>query len=244
MIQFPRIHELHKETQKDMRIPTDEKLWPASWKIVEFKEYPRFKSFSLPSPTLLNDSISSVLLSRQTKRVFRETETLSSAELSSLLFWSAGEKETQKDFNGNNSRFYPSGGARYPLEVYISFRGNGTIPQGVYHYNVKKNTLELLLGKNGDEMLRKIPSYPWMPKAALLVFISAVFGRTMGKYKERGYRFINLESGILLENFYLVSTAIGLSMCASGVINENLVENILDIDQETEGIMTQFVIGR
>ena len=41
---------------------------------------------------------------------------------------------------------YPSVGAKYPLEVYLAiFISN--IPSGIYHYNVKGYTLELLLNR-------------------------------------------------------------------------------------------------
>jgi len=43
---------------------------------------------------------------------------------------------------------YPSAGARYPLEIYVVILNSKEIPEGIYHYNVKWNTLELL--EKGD----------------------------------------------------------------------------------------------
>jgi hypothetical protein len=68
---------------------------------------------------------------------------LDEPKLSSLLYHVAGIREKNEFMQAN--RFYPSAGARYPLEVYpLVFNVKG-IKSGIYHYYVKNHLLEYLL---------------------------------------------------------------------------------------------------
>ncbi len=180
MWQYPLIQELHKETQKNAGISADPNKWPDSWKEVEYKEYPRFEKFILPQPQNINTALSQVLSERESKRRFNGNRTISAQEISDFLYWSAGIKKNQKE---KDSRFwrrnYPSGGARYPLELYLSFYGNESISRGVYHYNIKNHSLEHLLDKKGEEKIRKLPTYEFAKGAPLIIYISSIFDRSM-----------------------------------------------------------------
>lgn len=220
--------------------------WPDSWKKVEFKEYPRMPKVSLPSPLPLTSTFQETLSRRASMRNFHTEKIISATQLSTLLYWSAGlnaERTGQKHLE-SSVRFYPSGGARYPLEVYLYFRGNADVNEGVYHYNVKEHCLEqLVAGPESGHAIRALPTYPWAYDAPLFFFISAVFDRSMRKYKERGYRFVAIEVGALLHNFYLVSAALGISCCAIGSAFDQHAETMLDLDGVKEGYINAFVVG-
>ena len=201
MLRFPKILFLHGETKKPFPMPP-EQYWPDSWKTVEFKEYPRLPKFTLPDPGPLRTDFGDLLRKRSSRREFDPKKTLSSEELSSLLFWSAGIKRGQESPE-RSRRFYPSGGARYPLEVYGYFRGNREIPEGIYHYNVKGHHLEKMPIEAPGERIRLLPTWRFAYDAPFFFFITGVSNRSMQKYKARGYRFMLLEAGILLHNFYL-----------------------------------------
>ena len=242
MFNFPKISELHKETQKEMGIPADENLWPASWKVVEYKEYPRFPKIILPEPRPIPGAFRDVLLARESKRDFDEKKILTAQELSDFLYWSAGLKKITMRTE-NFRRMHPSGGARYPLEIYLSCKGSKEIPGGVYHYHIREHALEKLMGSEGDATIRALPNYPWAPKAQAMIFISAILDRSMRKYRERGYRFALLEVGALLHNFYLVGTALEMNTCALGVNFDVAVERIIDLGGG-ERILSALVAGK
>ena len=79
---------------------------------------------------------------------------MSFRELSVILYYSCGIKNFKKYSNDvdelidKSKRFYPSAGARYPLEVYLGVFNVKNFFPGIYHYNVKWNTLELLCKGN------------------------------------------------------------------------------------------------
>jgi hypothetical protein len=52
---------------------------------------------------------------------------------------------------------YPSAGARYPLEIYmINLKKISNIKKGLYHYNVKWNTIELLKEEDYEKVIPEI----------------------------------------------------------------------------------------
>ena len=225
-----------------MYIPFDEKEWPDSWKIVEFKEYPRLLKIPLPEPSGLDGELREILIKRRSIRNFDSNASISSDKLSSLLFWSAGISRNKQDPE-KSFRFYPSGGARYSLEIYFYFRGNDQIPPGLYHYNVKNHYLEKILGEEVKREIVSLPTYTFARDAALFFFVTGIFDRHMRKYRERGYRFGLIEQGLLLENFYLVSAALDLGCCGIGSIFDTEIENILDINPPDEAFIGSFVVG-
>ena len=243
MRNFPKIFALHEETKKPVQVPSDSDKWPESWKKVEFKEYKRFPKFLLPEPKQLSTSLQNVLENRRSRREFDKEGTLTSEEISSLLFWAAGIKENRENPE-KSTRFHPSGGARYPLEIYLYFRGNPEIPEGFYHYNIKGHHLESLPVENPAEAVRSLPTYDFAYDAPLFIFITAIFDRTMRKYSERGYRFANLEAGVVFENFYLVAEALGLAACGIGSALDKKLEEILELEDDVESYLTALVFGR
>jgi len=233
---------LHQETNKPMNIPLDDKDWPQAWKGVEFKEYPRFPDFPLPEPLPLSVSFGEVLKNRRSRRNFDVKKTLTLRELSSLFFWGAGISGS-KEKPETSRRFHPSGGGRYPLELYFYFRGNDEIPEGIYHYNIKRHSLEKLPVENPREKILSLPTYKFAYDAPLFVFMTAVWDRMMNKYKERGYRFVCIEAGIVLHNFYLVAETLRLGCCGLGSIIDSQIDEILELDQ-TENFIGSFAIGQ
>ena len=74
--------------------------------------------------------------------------------------------------------------------------------------------------------------------------MTSQFERTQMKYGERGYRYILLEAGHIGQNICLVSETLGLKCCALGGTMDKNLEELLDIDGETESVVYGFAIGK
>lgn len=223
-------------------IPANSKDWPDEWKTTYYKDYPR-----LPKIDLTNDSISAdffeLIKKRKSRRDFTRTP-VSKKEISLLLKYSCGN--TVQLQGERKRRAQPSGGARFPIEVYpVVFRSGEDLKAGLYHYNVKEHKLDVLWDREfSDEDIGQLFTYPWAKDAALGLIMTAVFWRTQNKYGERGYRFILLEAGHIGQNIYLVSEALGLKCCAlAGTRDENL-EKLIDIDGITESVVYALAMGK
>ena len=160
-------------------------------------------------------------------------------KISNLLYYSAGLRSKNSSMVGN--RFYPSGGARYPLEVYL-LPINTVLPPKIYHYYPKNHSLECLFPLKNFSF-KNYFNQPWLSHSAFLIIITAVFKRTMVKYGDRGYRHILLEAGHLGQNFYLTSAGLNLGCCAIGGYYDQRLEKLLQIDGVKESIVYVLAFG-
>ena len=235
----------HQATKKFSRlVPMDSSKWPEEWKTTFYKTYLRFRKIDLLNVEMKSDFFEAVK-SRSSKREMTGGK-ISKEELSVLLKYSCGN--IRREENGDWRRAYPSGGARYPIEIYGLLINAGTgLEPGLFHYNVKSNQLEIMLKKQFlKKDLKQIAGYEFVESSSLIIFMTSVFWRNQNKYGDRGYRFILQESGHIGQNFYLISEILGLKCCALGGfrVSDEEIEKILRIDGTTESLVYTLVIGK
>lgn len=143
-------------------------------------------------------------------------------------------------------RNVPSGGALYPLEIYISIF-NGEIEPGLYHYRPDINALELLKeGQHYHTLNDVITAEPIVDfkNSCCTIFITSIFERVLIKYGDRGYRFILMENGFVSQNISLISEAIGLGSCMIGGYLDDSVNDYIGVDGLFESIQNIIIIGK
>lgn len=244
MVDFSELfHQASKNHDKGHQpIPIHYVDWKEEWKTTYYKTYPR-----LPKVTLIDNPPSADLFDlvkkRESRRDFKRGD-MSLEEVSILLKYSCGEMQGNGEIY--RRRAQPSGGARFPIEVYlVIFRSEGELKAGVYHYGVKNHMLDVLWEKEfNDNDIGELFSYSWVKEATMGIVMTAVFARAQDKYGERGYRHILLEAGHICQNIYLVSTALNLKCCAIGGTIDQNIEKILDIDGVTESLVYACAIGK
>ena len=218
---------------------------PLSWKKIHFKLYPRLPQIILKKVSVEADKVLSIIEERKSERKFKN-KGLALKTISKVLYFSCGirnHKKMQGDFN-RSLRMYPSAGAKYPLEVYPVILKSKEIPPGIYHYNVKWNSLELLLKGNFKKKFGEITGQNWVKKSTMIVIITAAFPRTIIKYKERGWRYIFLEAGHLAQNIHLISTALKLKFCAIGGFLDKEIINLLELNSKSELPLYLIAVGK
>lgn len=246
--------QLYHQYSKRIRnnIPLDSSLWPEEWKTVYYKVYPRLPKIKLLDTNPEYDLFSSIR-NRASRREF-SSEKISLEELSSLLKYSMGivreKKEGGKSAypSGNKRRAYPSGGARYPVEMYflIAKAGEG-LKNGLFHYDIKNHQLDILADKTfSEEEMAQIATYPFVKDSACIIFLTSVFWRSQNKYGQKGYRFCLIEAGHIGQNIYLLSEALKLKCCALGGvrISDERAEKLLNIDGITESLVYALALGK
>lgn len=210
---------------------------------IQYKNYPRFPFVALPNASLPEVSLERVLAHRVSTRSF-DTTPLVLSEVGTLLKYAAGIR-TDSLPNAQIHRTYPSGGAKFPLELYtVIFNVTGLEP-GVYHYNVEKHGLEKLIFIDTKTIHKHLLShYPLLRTAAVGLFFSSIKSRSMGKYGGFAYKIMLLEAGHISENAYLVSEAQGLGCCGMGVIDPQQLNIFLQLDGINECILYGMSIGK
>lgn len=201
-----------------------------------FKTYPRFDKVKLPKPEELNVNLFEALKNRKTQRDFSRGDNLTVNELSNLLYFSFSIKQEKINDYNLSTRFYPSAGAKYPIEAYIYLNReiNKNLKKGLYHYNVKEHLLESMNCELSDEVMDNINPQKLIKDAPVTIFLTAAFNRTVNKYGARGYRFLHLDCGHLSQNICLISSAFNLKLCLFGGFDDNLVSQILEINGNEE----------
>lgn len=239
MKEIPLAHLFHQYTKKFYKnIPQDSTLWPEEWKTVYYKSYPRSRKIKLIDD-FKNFNLFEAIKKRTTQREFSKTP-INLEELSLLLKYSCGLQESGK-------RAIPSGGGRYPLEIYCLILQPGSgLKRGIFHYDVKNHQLEFLFDiKIKEEEFRKYFFYEFAKDSSVIIFLTAIFWRTLNKYGQRGYRFILQEAGHIGQNIYLLSTALGLKCCSLAGTNDEAIEKeFLDIDGFEESLVYTLLIGK
>lgn len=237
--------QFHEATSISKKIKTTpHSSWPQAWRTIYTKGYPRLGSikFKKEFSPKIKTAFDRVLFKRKSTRNFK-SKLLTTKNLSTLLYFSGGVKSIVNNDWNTSRRFYPSGGARFPLDIYVVLYNNTELEKGIYHYNVKHHSLEIL--KKGDYLkeLQKGLDPPWLVNANMAILITAVFGRNQVKYGDRGYRLILAESGHLAQNVYLVANTLNLGCCAFGGYVDVAINDLLDIDGINESIVYTMVVG-
>lgn len=150
-------------------IAASAKDWPKEWRTVSYKGYPRFPKISLPATERTKDLFEAIRERRSRKRF--DGLPLSLEEISLLLQYSCGNIRLVQSGRIMH-RAQPSGGERYPIEVYplVLKEGLGIKP-GLYHYNVKIHALDVLWEHSFlHEEIADLFTYDWVQGASCVFF--------------------------------------------------------------------------
>jgi SagB-type dehydrogenase family enzyme len=207
------------------------------------KRHPGAPSRRLPRPDLGSTTLATALLRRRSTRDFGR-EPLAARKLAGLLHAGYGITgwTTQPP---QPLRAAPSGGALYPLDVYpvvVAVRG---FAPGIYHFDPLEHRLELLRDGEPSQALAKLTVYPeLLERAAVVVFIAAMFWRSRFKYGLRGYRFTLLEAGHVVQNMLLAAAALDLAAVPVGGFYDRIADDYLSLDGVNESVVYALSVGR
>lgn len=212
-----------------------------------FKSYTDAPRFYLPRTFLpLGGEFGSVLTTRRTHRRFtgepvdlRTFSTLLFTTLGPMMLYDAGDLGTLM------LRTSPCGGARHELEAYVAVLDVHGVEPGLYHYSPENHALELVDGDFDRAALHRLTYESEMcTPSAFVCFVTAVFERTMWKYRHpRAYRVTLLNAGHLGQTFVLTATALGLGPWQSAAFRDDEVEAAIGIDGFSEGAIYMFGAG-
>ncbi len=217
---------------------------------LSFKNYNNVLKIALPNPKDLQNlslaSLSEVIQNRRTCKNFQENTQISKDQLSYLLYYSYGITHQIKDSRENEHFFRssPSAGGLFPCEIYILINNVEKINKGLYHYNVKEHQLECLYDGELSTYIETLTTQGNILKdCSIVIFITAIFPRTLFKYGNRGYRFIHLDTGHLAQNLMLCSTALGLASFPCGGYFDDRVNHLLGLDGVNETVVYELGVG-
>jgi SagB-type dehydrogenase family enzyme len=213
------------------------------------------RKFSAPHSQAISPA-AKLLRERHSTRNFDDQRPITLAELSRFLDSTArvlSRSSSTVDLGDGGAvveyaaRPYPSAGAAYELELYLSVDKCEGLARGFYHYDagahalvpigVRTNELEALLA--GGQFAMGAPAVP-----QILITIAARFGRISWKYSSIAYALILKDAGVLTQTLYVMATDMGLGGCAIGSTNIDLFARMTGLEFHVEGPVGQFALGR
>ncbi len=211
------------------------------WESLPYHQYPVRE---LPAPIALSMPLQEAVQARQTARTL--TPILLTLDSVATLFQGAYgvTRDLREQGFPRPFRTVPSGGALYPLELYFYSDHVEGLPAGIYHYNASYHNLRFLIpGEHSDAIAGSLVQKNLATDASLIIFITAIFERSIFKYGDRGYRFVLLEAGHVAQNFNLIAAALGYGCVNVGGYFDRQIDDLLGLDGLTHSTIYMTAIG-
>jgi SagB-type dehydrogenase family enzyme len=166
-------------------------------------------------------SIEQTLARRRSVRRYR-AQPLALATMSQLL-WAA-----QGTTGSGGRRTAPSAGALYPLELHLLATHVEGLASGLHRYLQGTHELQLTIATATASTLQEAAiGQQAVGTAAAVVVITAVEGRSAGKYGVRAEHYVAFEAGACAQNLALQAVALGLGTVVIGGFDETAVTRAL-----------------
>ena len=211
------------------------------------------ENLALSEPSM---TFAQLLKERHSTREFDDARPITLVELAQLLDSAArirAKWSSSLDMDGGGpeisyaARPYPSGGAAYELELYLSVANCEGLVRGFYHYDADEHALTPIVVRSQDLDAQLAAAEFAMGASAvpqILITIAARFGRVSWKYSSVAYSLILKDVGVVFQTLYLTATALGLGGCAIGTNNIELFSKMTGLEFHVEGPVGQFALGR
>ena len=113
------------------------------------------------------------------------------------------------------------------------------LARGLYHYDARGHALERIpSGATARKARAYCADQPYAARAAALFIMTAIFARTLWKYRHpRAYRVVLLDAGHLGQTFCLTATRMGLAPFSTAALKDTLIERDLGIDGISESVI-------
>jgi SagB-type dehydrogenase family enzyme len=237
----PLAWTFHRGTARWMFSP----LSPAAPPLLPGREHPRARWFPLPPSTASDLPLQAAIDRRVSCRAFTP-DGVPLPALAALVRGAYGVTGHSPWGTGDIvDRSVPSAGGLYPLELSLIVRAVDGLDPGVYHVVPAADGLEQL---RNDAIPEPLLTYlfmgqPWVAQAALIAVLSAVPGRTLPKYGDRGYRYLLIEAGHAGQNLTLTAATLGLGVVSLGGFFDDEVAGLLRLDTELEFPLYALAVG-
>ncbi len=138
----------------------------------------------------------------------------------------------------------PSGGALYPVEVYLATGAAPGLPTSLYHYDPAHHAMHLLRDGDHRAALTGLLAAPPAAMPDLILALAPVWWRNAFKYREFGYRLMCQETGVLAVQALAVAEPLGLAAIVHLHYADEPVNRLLGLDTFRESVTALLTLRR
>jgi len=183
------------------------------------------------------------VMNRVSVRAYSE-EPLSLDELSYVLWSTQGVKEVTK--RPATLRTVPSAGSRHCFETYVLVNRVEGLEPGLYRFIAVDHKLQEI--DMSDEIAERVTQgcfgQRFVLSSAITLILTAVRYRMMWRYTERGYRYMHIDAGHVMQNLYLCAEALNSGVCAIAAFYDDQINEILGVDGEEQFTVYVGALGK
>lgn len=141
-------------------------------------------------------------------------------------------------------RSTPNSGGLGCVEVFCIALSVKDLRPGIYHFDSVSHDLAMISDGDLRNWLRSCVLFQReFSSASVALVLVASLDRLSEKYGARGYRLALIDVGCVCENIYLVSTALGLQVCAAAGFVDSELDRALGIDGLERASMLVVLVG-
>jgi SagB-type dehydrogenase family enzyme len=165
--------------------------------------------------------------------------------LAALLYDAQGISGTLQLGGGRvQLRTAPSAGALYPVDLYIAASRVDGLEPGLYHYQVADHTLEQLTPGDLLPSLEAASASPHLLRnAAATVLVAVSFARSGAKYRERCYRYVNMDAGHAAANLGAAAQAFDLAAPLISRFADSAINALVGLEPREQAVLALMPVG-
>ena len=127
-----------------------------------------------------------------------------------------------------------SAGALYPTEIYLHASGVKDLKDGLYHFSIREHGLVKLRDGDLSGAMKRVTKARKTENCPLTIFLTAIFFRSVWKYRNRAYRYHLLDTGHVLANLELSLKSLKLPFEITLDFDDRVVNQLLGLDDNRE----------
>jgi len=191
------------------------------------------------------------IVTRRSVRIFSH-EPVKLNELSALLKLSSGVVSIQNEENHHiYHRPFPTAGGLNSCYVYLISINVKDLPFGSYYYDPPAHELIKIryyptLEKSEflNALVKILGNQEWIKTAGLILIITGDYSKIKVKYGDRSYRYLLLEAGHIMQNFYLIAPMFNLGVCSIGGFYDDDIAKLICVDNVNELVLYLGATGK
>ncbi len=233
-----RYRALTTHTPASVRTPGPRLDW--SNKPALYRSYPGVPTVALPPPLRLDAPALAVIAKPAAPRA--TVPDLDLGILGTLLVLTGGITGARR--SGGDIRATAAAGALYPNELYVVAGTVSGLGAGVYHFDPKEFRLDQLRAGDWRDHLDAAAADARVRDAPATVILTGILWRSAWKYRERAYRHLHWDGGMMLAHLLAAAAAAGIPAEILAAFVDGGADRLVGADGTRETTLALVPLGR